>query len=208
MLQSACSADATEGAHRHGVTPLAGDDDALGTVRVRPHLMRPALPDHYPTRISLSISLRSIRITRCTCLRTTQRSPVLAGAILIAEGGAGATSCRSGWLHRRASPAAVSKLARSAAPRSPVLETCVRVPTVLRGIRTHALPHRVLAWSNVDVGALPVLRSRYLACRTDASRRRPIVLHGGGRRNFSRLAARSNHELRSGQAPSLQRRSG
>ena len=50
MLQSACSADATEGAHRHGGAPFAGDDDALGTARVRPHLMRPALPDHYPTR--------------------------------------------------------------------------------------------------------------------------------------------------------------
>lgn len=52
MLQSACSADATEGAHRHGGAAFAGNDDALWAVRVRPHLMRPALPDHGPPRLS------------------------------------------------------------------------------------------------------------------------------------------------------------
>lgn len=52
MLQSACSPDATEGAHGHGGAASAGNDDALWAVRVCPHLMRPALPDYRPPRLS------------------------------------------------------------------------------------------------------------------------------------------------------------
>jgi hypothetical protein len=52
MLQSACSADATEGAHRHGGAALARDDDPPGSLRVCPHLVRPALPDYRPPRVN------------------------------------------------------------------------------------------------------------------------------------------------------------